>query len=126
MLFRSREPNLIVNQLLTLEDAEKQFTRNLAIKFRVGVHSAHDIERTREILSKYPGKTQVVVFAESVDNENPSGKLLYTLMPPTELKVSCNNELQDALTAVLGKENFRFQAEVTKKKPAGASQSIGR
>ncbi len=123
---RGREPNLIVNQLLTLEDAEKQFTRNLAIKFRVGVHSAHDIERTREILSKYPGKTQVVVFAESVDNENPSGKLLYTLMPPTELKVSCNNELQDALTAVLGKENFRFQAEVAKKKPAGASQSIGR
>ncbi len=123
---RGREPNVIVNQLLTLEDAEKQFTRHLAIKFRRGVHSDHDVARTREILGKYPGKTSVVVFVESLDSENPNGKLLYTMMPPSELKVTCNNELTDALTAVLGRDNFKFQAEVQKKKPAGASNSIGR
>jgi len=123
---RGREPNVIVNQLLTLEDAEKQFTRHLAIKFRRGVHSDHDVARTREILGKYPGKTSVVVFAESVDSENPNGKLLYTMMPPSELKVSCNNELQEALTAVLGRDNFKFQAEVQKKKAAGVAHSTGR
>lgn len=123
---RGREPNVIVNQLLTLEDAEKQFTRHLAIKFRRGVHSDHDIARTREILGKFPGKTSVVVFVESVDSENPSGRLLYTMMPPSELKVSCNNELTEALTTVLGRDNFKFQAEVQKKKPAGMGQATGR
>ena len=123
---RGREPNVIVNQLLTLEDAEKQFTRHLAIKFRRGVHSDHDVARTREILGKYPGKTGVVVFVESQDPENSSARLLYTLMPEQDLKVTCNNELQEALTAVLGRDNFKFQAEVQKKKPAGSGQATGR
>ncbi len=122
---RSREPNLIVNQLMTLEDAEKQFTKHLTIKFTRGLHSDNDVLRTREVIGRFPGKVPVFVLVDSIDPENPDARLRYSLMPPQELRISPSNELQEALTAVIGRENFTFVAEA-KKKPTGKAQSIGR
>jgi len=118
---RGREPNVIVNQLLTLEEAEKQFTRHLSIKFQAGIHSAQDIERTRLVLQRFPGQTSVVLIVDSPDREVPGSRLRYTLMPPQDLKVSCGSELQTALSDVVGQGNFAFHADVKRK-----SGSIGR
>ncbi len=105
-----REPNVIVNQVLTLEEAEKQFTRHLTIKFQRGFHTGSDIERTKDVLSRYPGKTSVYLLVDSVDRKNPGNRLRYTLMPPQDLKVSCNNDLSRELEQVVGSENFSFVA----------------
>ena len=121
---RGREPNVIVNQFLTLEDAEKQFTRHLTINFKRGFHTESDVRRTKEVIDRYPGKTSVYLFVDSPDEETPGGQIRYTLMPPQEMKVTCNAELTDALSNVVGRTNLKFYADMKKKN--GASTSIGR
>ena len=122
---RGREPNVIVNQLLTLEEAEKQFTQHLVVDFRRGFHSQSDIRQTKDALSRFPGKTSVYLAVHTVDDENPGGGLRFMLQPPQDLKVTCNAELTDELTRIVGRENFRFHANVKKKSGASAG-STGR
>ena len=122
---RGREPNVIVNQLLTLVEAEKQFTKHLSVTFQRGFHTNEDITRTRDILTRHPGKTSVFFVVDSVDHETPGGHLRYFLMPPQELKVSCNAELSEELSAVVGSENFRFHAD-NKSKSGSSAGSMGR
>jgi DNA polymerase III subunit alpha len=122
---RGREPNVIVNQFLTLEDAEKQFTKHLSVTFQRGFHTNDDITRTRDVLARHPGKTSVFFIVDSVDEETPGGQLRYFLMPPQELKVTCNAELTEELSSVVGSENFRFHADSKIKSGAGAG-STGR
>ena len=122
---RGREPNVIVNQLLTLVEAEKQFTKHLSVTFQRGFHTNEDITRTRDILTRHPGKTSVFFVVDSVDHETPGGHLRYFLMPPQELKVSCNAELSEELSAVVGSENFRFHAD-NKSKSGASAGSMGR
>ena len=62
---RGREPNVIVNKILSLADAEKEFTKQVAIFFKRGFHSGQDMKRVREILSRFPGKTPVVVVVDT-------------------------------------------------------------
>ena len=121
---RGREPNVIVNQFLTLEDAEKQFTRHLTINFKRGLHTEADVRRTKEVIERYPGKTSVYLFVDSPDDENPGGQIRYTLMPPQEMKVTCNAELTEALSNVVGRTNLKFYADMKKK--SGSATSIGR
>jgi len=113
---RGREPNVIVNQLLTMEEAEKQFTRTLAIKFQRGFHSTDDVQRAKEVLGRFPGQTSVVLIVDSVDEDNADGRLRYTLMPPQDLKVSISENFTEALANVVGRENFTFHADIKKKK----------
>jgi DNA polymerase-3 subunit alpha len=121
---RGREPNVIVNQFLTLEDAEKQFTRHLTISFKRGFHTESDVRRTKEVIERFPGKTSVYLFVDSPDEENPGGQIRYTLMPPQEMKVTCTAEFTEALSSVVGKTNFKFYADAKKK--SAASTSMGR
>src|SRR5690606_22310361 len=44
---RGREPNIIVNKLMTLAEAEKEFTKQVAIFFQRGLHSEDDMKRVR-------------------------------------------------------------------------------
>ena len=118
---RGREPNVIVNQFLTLEDAEKQFTRHLTINFKRGIHTTSDVRRTKEVIERFPGKTSVYVFVDSPDEENPDGKIRYTLMPPQEMKVTCNAEFTEALSNVVGETNFKFYVDAKKKSASTTS-----
>ena len=52
---RSREPNLVVNRIYTLDQADKEFTAQVAIKFEKGLHSSDDIQRVRNVVSRFPG-----------------------------------------------------------------------
>ncbi|MAG92948.1 MAG: DNA polymerase III subunit alpha [Planctomycetaceae bacterium] len=123
---RSREPNLIVNQLLTLEQADKEFTKQLAIKFQRGMHSETDMLRAREILQQFPGKTEVVVVVDTVDEQVEEDRVRFVLTTPNSMRVSCSHELRSQLNQALGSENFEFIApkSTAQRRPAGVS--IGR
>lgn len=113
---RSREPNIIVNKLLTLEEAEKEFTKQVAIRFQRGLHTDEDMKRVKDLLSRYPGKTPVTVVVEtndpkataSSDNGSQTGRVRAILS--TSIQVAARPELKDDLKLILGEGGFRFQA----------------
>ena len=57
---RGREPNVIVNRLLSLDEAANQFTTQVAVKFRRGLHTEDDMLRVRQVLGRHPGGVDVV------------------------------------------------------------------
>jgi DNA polymerase-3 subunit alpha len=126
---RGREPNIIVNKLYTLDTAEKEFTRQVTVRFRRGYHTDSDLQRVRDVLGQFPGKTPVVLVVETWDEEAPFGRdpqgsasaqaQTSEAAPPanrirailsTSLHVSAKPELKAALASVLGDDGFRFQA----------------
>ncbi|GIT28334.1 MAG: hypothetical protein Ct9H300mP1_03800 [Planctomycetaceae bacterium] len=107
---RGREPSIVVHNILTKEEAEREFTRQLAIKFRRGVHSRADMNRTREILGRYPGRVEVVVIIESTRSDDEATPVRYIMSTPNDLRVSCSQELQTELGAVLGETDFEFHS----------------
>lgn len=129
---RGREPNIIINKLLTLADAEKEFTKQIVLFFKRGYHSEEEMKRARETISRYPGKTPVVVVVDTIDPESddassresapadtensspprePShstGRLRAILSTP--LQVAARTELKSELQIILGPDGCRFQA----------------
>jgi DNA polymerase III subunit alpha len=67
---RGREPNIVANRLLTLDQADKEFTSQVAIKFDRGIHSLDDVETVRRVLARYPGGTDVVLVVDSFDGKS--------------------------------------------------------
>jgi len=121
---RGREPNLIVNKLLTIEEADREFTTQLALKFQRGLHTEHDMIRVREILSRYPGSTEVVLVIDSAEPSRPSQRVRYLMTTPANLKVSCSGGLRSELEGVLGEEHIRFHSPPRRKN--GAPTGNGR
>jgi DNA polymerase-3 subunit alpha len=118
---RGREPNIIVNKIYTLDTAEKEFTKQITLKFRRGYHSEGDLQRVRRVLSEYPGRTPVVLVLETWDdaaettNGNGNGNGSHAepqrvrAVMSTSIQVSARPELKSALAEVLGPDGFRFQ-----------------
>ncbi|MBI1346526.1 DNA polymerase III subunit alpha [bacterium] len=121
---RSREPNVIVNAMWTLDEAERDFTSKMAIKFRRGLHDERVVNRVRDILQRYPGKSEVIVLVETVDNDDPTSRLRFVAQKPLTMKVSPQRDLQIELNDVLGEGHLQLFAEV--KRATGKSQSVGR
>ena len=111
---RGREPNIIVNKLMTIEAAEKQMTQHLAIKFRHGFHTEADMKQVRTILDRYPGQTSVIIIVETPDDQNPDYTCRHTLSAPT-LTVSVSARLREELTHILGETNFRVHVNAPKR-----------
>ncbi len=130
---KGREPNIIVNKLMTLEQAEKEFTKRLLVKFRRGFHTEADMKRVRDVLLRFPGKTPVVVvidtWAESGTNgqtPNANGHSAVdpangaTAVVPTRIPLKCyltvasavsaGTDLKRELTNLMGQDGFRFEA----------------
>ena len=62
---RGREPNLVVNRIYTLDQADKEFTSQVAIKFEKGLHSHEDVQRVRNVIARFPGSTDVILLVDS-------------------------------------------------------------
>jgi DNA polymerase-3 subunit alpha len=107
---RGREPNLIVNQLFTIEEADKHFTTQLAINFKRGLHGEREMLRAKQILESHPGKTDVILIVDTPDPADPAQHLRYVLSPPSQFKVSCNADLQTSLNEILGREHIQLIA----------------
>ena len=73
---RSREPNLVVNRIYTLDQADKEFTAQVAIKFEKGLHSGDDVHRVRSVVSRFPGSTEVILIVDSFAENLRSGEAL--------------------------------------------------
>ncbi len=133
---KGREPNIIVNKLMTLEQAEKEFTKRLLVKFRRGFHTETDMKRVRDALLRFPGKTPVVVVIDTwaeagtnghAENGHSNGT---TSATRTSLKcyltvpsaVSAGIDLRRELTTLLGLDGFRFEAG-SASPPSGSSSS---
>jgi DNA polymerase-3 subunit alpha len=121
---RGREPNLIVEELITLDQAEKKFTDQVAIKFQRGLHTNDEVQRAREILKRYPGRCDVVLVVESFDDANPSQRVKYLLTPAAETPVAADSRLATELRAVLGPGNVKFLT-TQRKKPNGPHVRTG-
>ena len=107
---RGREPSIVVHNVLTQHEAEREFTRQLAIKFRQGVHSKADMNRTREVLGRHPGRVEVVVIIESTREDDSSTPVRYIMSTPNDLRVSCSQQLQTELSGVLAEADFEFHS----------------
>ncbi|RLS57853.1 MAG: DNA polymerase III subunit alpha [Planctomycetota bacterium] len=128
---KSREPNIIINKLMTLEQAEKEFTKRLLVKFKRGYHTGDEMKRVRDALFRYPGKTPVVLVLETWEetaNSNGNGpdrngdphdhahgagtatrtplKCLLTM----GTTVAAGADLKRELSMLLGSDGFRFEA----------------
>ena len=147
---RSREPNLVVNRIYTLDQADKEFTAQVAIKFEKGMHSKDDIQRVRNVVSRFPGSTEVILIVDSfgeitntgtskngngpadgesdgvseepTDSESVS-RLRFILTTGNECKVNIGPEFLEALSDIVGEDNFDLKAAKTRKPSA---QSTGR
>jgi DNA polymerase III subunit alpha len=107
---RSREPNVIVDSMWTIDEAERDFTRRLAIKFQQGRHDARVVSRARDILQRYPGRADVLVVVETVDESTPAQRWRYAAKKPLEMKVSVTRQLRDELTELLGEGHLAVEA----------------
>jgi DNA polymerase III subunit alpha len=110
---RSREPNLIVGEMLTLEQAEKKFTDQVAIRFDQALHGERELLATLSILKRHPGKCDTAIIVETFDPGNPNQRLRHLLSNPA-LKVSVGGSLAEELQALLGTTSVQF---LTKNKP---------
>src|SRR5690606_19084968 len=68
-----REPNVIVNKIFTIADAEKEFTKQVVVKFRRGYHTEQDMKRARDALARFPGKTPVILFVDTWEEPKTNG-----------------------------------------------------
>ena len=126
---RGREPNLIVNRLMTPDDAVKEHTRQLAVKFRKGLHADRDLAKVREILGRYPGETDVVVLVDTGpagpagggNGETADGPTRYRLATPGHLRVSCGPGLRRELTEALGAEHLHFWSPPVRRRTTAPS-----
>jgi len=120
---RGREPNIIANKIYTMADAEKEFTKQVIVKFRRGYHTEQDMKRTRDVLGRYPGKTPVMLFldtwedAKSNGNGNGNGdghddggagRTALRCIVTTPMSVTCSPDLRRDLLDSLGAQGFRF------------------
>jgi DNA polymerase-3 subunit alpha len=106
---RGRDPNLIVDQLLTREEADREYAKLLAIRFQRGLHTEQDMLAVRNILQSHPGKTEVRLMVETTESSSKS-RLRYFLSPTTTIRVDCGPKLREDLSGVLGDEHFQFHA----------------
>ncbi|MCA9060106.1 MAG: DNA polymerase III subunit alpha, partial [Planctomycetaceae bacterium] len=125
---RGREPNVIVNRILTLDQADKEFTAQVAIKFERGLHTNNDVERVRSILQRFPGSTDVILVVDSFTDEGrpetavkrteaqePAAvgavnRLRYILAASSECKVSVGPEFLRELSDAVGDTHFDLKA----------------
>ncbi|MGQ0634860.1 MAG: DNA polymerase III subunit alpha [Planctomycetaceae bacterium] len=123
---RGREPNLIVQNLITLEEAERKFTEQVAVKFQRGLHHPTDVDRVRDVLGRYPGRCGVAVVVESFEDSDPSAKLRYLLAPTQNLKVAADARLAIELQQILGPGNVQFLSTPKKRGNGAPANGNGR
>ncbi len=131
---RGREPNLIVNRLLTMDQAAKEFTTQIAIKFERGLHTLNDVERVRGILSRFPGATDVVVLVDSARSEDEPtitttstadsrighNRLRYIMTTGTDCRVNIGREFLQELTDAIGDNHFELKAAKPRRARSGS------
>lgn len=132
---RGREPNVIVNRILTLDQADREFTAQVAVKFESGMHTESEMDRVRALIGRYPGQTDVVLivdsWSESAGREQvdaaeklpEADRLRYVLTTGNDCRVSVGPEFLQGLGEIVGESNYALKAARSRR---GSGQSVGR
>ena len=114
---RGREPSLIVNRMFSLDDADREFTTQVAVKFEQGLHTRDDVEAVYRVIQKYPGSTGVILVvdsrgsADNTSNSDATGsRLRYILTTGTGCDVNVSPEFRRELLESIGESCFEFKA----------------
>ncbi|MCA9085534.1 MAG: DNA polymerase III subunit alpha [Planctomycetaceae bacterium] len=141
---RGREPNIVVNRMFTLDQADREFTSQVAIKFDRSLHTPNDVENVRRVIGRFPGSTEVVLVVDSfVDtcsagelaesstvtpDEGPASEDLdrvrFILTTGKDCQVTVGPEFQQALRDAIGDQYFELKASLSS--GGGNGGSIGR
>jgi DNA polymerase III subunit alpha len=120
---RGREPNIVVDKMWTVEEADSEFVGYLHIKFLKGIHDETSVQRVKDILGKHPGNTAVMVVIDTIDTSQPDQKLRYRSEQYLKDKIACNRDLRMDLEETLGAQNLLF---VPRAKRVASAGGIGR
>ena len=113
---RGREPNLIVNRMFSLDEADREFTTQVAIKFEQGLHTRDDVELVHRVVQRHPGSTGVILVVDSMDvatvpsgDDVAAGRLRYILTTGTGCDVCVSPEFRRELQEAIGERHFEFR-----------------
>lgn len=118
---RGREPNVVVNQFFLPDEAERAFVRQVAVKFQRGLHSETDLTAARDVMHRYPGRTDVTLVVESRDDDPPHRGKRYVMT--LDNRVDLTGDLRVELERILGRENVKLFGP--KKRRANGSNGMG-
>ncbi|RMG35046.1 MAG: DNA polymerase III subunit alpha [Planctomycetota bacterium] len=119
---RGREPTILVDQLLTPDEASRELTGRITIRLRRGLHDETHLQRLRTLLNTYRGRTSVVLLVES-STPDATRRVAYTLGVPATYSVCCTPQLLADLSTLLGPDAFRLHPAVSR---GTRSHKIGR
>ena len=108
---RGREPNIVINRIMTLDQADKEFTSQVAIKFERGLHTLEDVENVRKILSHYPGSTDVVLVVDSLQQSSSGAECGQTdgnVVISTDGAATAVAEPESATSTETGNKRIRY------------------
>lgn len=111
------EVNLIADEVLTIDEADRRYTSGLRIQLNQENHDEGTVNSLKEILRGYPGTTEVLVSVSLDSGENVQ-------LVARKHKVSITPELRGRLEDLLGEAGH--QVVVTPPKPAKATAAYGR
>jgi len=120
---RGREPNLIVEELVPLDQAEKKFADQVAIKFDRKWHDSNTVTRVNETLRRYPGRCTVAFVVDSYADNKP---VRVKLAVPGIVKVAADSILRQELIAILGEGNVQFTFPRKRMNSNGNGNSVPR
>jgi len=108
----SDEANLIVNELITMEDLPRRFTKGVMIRVLESTHGQRGLEQLHEILRGYPGNCELQLLVCLADGTRVP-------MSCNGLRVSITDEMRSRVEELLGADNFRLVAGTAKDRGNG-------
>jgi DNA polymerase-3 subunit alpha len=111
----SEEANFIVNEVMSLEELPRRFTRGVRIRVSEVEHGMERLAQLYEILRGYPGNCGLELSLGLSDGTNVSCKC-------DRLRVAVNPEMRSRVDQLLGQGNFRLLTA----SPMASSGSGGR
>lgn len=106
------EPNLVVNQLLTIDGVDEKFTIGVRLHLDEEVHGMDGAEQAYQILRGYPGNLPLELLIRLADGKIVRGK-------SHRIKLQRSEEMQQRLDALLGAGFLQYMLDKPKlSKPA--------
>lgn len=99
---RDDVPKIIAEEIVSLEEVRKRFTRLLSIDLHTAGLDADMLQKIKEILSRHRGKVPV-----HLSFRDPGGRVA-VLQPGEEFRVETKDELFQALESLLGENTVKI------------------
>jgi DNA polymerase-3 subunit alpha len=96
----SEEANLIINEMLTLEELQKNYTGGIRVRLIEGTHGQHGLEQLYEILRGYPGSCTVHLVLDLANGWRVPCNC-------ESLQVEIHPEMRRRVEDLVGPDNFQ-------------------